>query len=59
VLQTLVSEGSAVKEGQEIIILEAMKMETKVVAPAGGTLAKFFVKPGDKVESGDPLAAIE
>ncbi len=59
VLKVLVSEGSAVKEGQEIIILEAMKMETKVVAPKNGTLAKTFVKPGDKVESGDPLAAIE
>lgn len=59
VLKVLVSEGSAVKEGQEIIILEAMKMETKVVAPKSGTLAKTFVKPGDKVESGDPLAAIE
>ena len=59
VLKVLVGEGSAVKEGQEIIILEAMKMETKVVAPKTGTLAKAFVKPGDKVESGDALAAIE
>lgn len=59
VLKVLVSEGAAVKEGQEIIILEAMKMETKVVAPRGGTFARAFVKPGDKVESGDPLAVIE
>ena len=59
VLKVLVPEGTAVKEGEEIIILEAMKMETKVVAPQDGTLAKVFVQPGDKVESGDPLAAIE
>jgi oxaloacetate decarboxylase alpha subunit len=59
VLKVLAGEGSAVKEGQEIIILEAMKMETKVVAPKGGTIAKVFVSPGDKVESGDPLAAID
>jgi len=59
VLRVLIDEGAAVKEGQEIIILEAMKMETKVVAPASGTVAKVFVGPGDKVESGDPLAAIE
>jgi oxaloacetate decarboxylase alpha subunit len=59
VLRVLASEGSTVKTGQEIIILEAMKMETKVVAPGDGTLARLFVNPGDKVESGDPLAAIE
>lgn len=59
VLKVLAAEGSAVKEGQEIIILEAMKMETKVVSPKNGKIARVFVVPGDKVESGDPLAAIE
>lgn len=59
VLKVLADEGSAVKEGQEIMILEAMKMETKVVSPKNGKIAKVFVAPGDKVESGDPLAAIE
>jgi oxaloacetate decarboxylase alpha subunit len=59
VLKVLAGEGTAVKEGQEIIILEAMKMETKVVAPKAGKLAMVFIKPGDKVESGDQLAAIE
>jgi oxaloacetate decarboxylase alpha subunit len=59
VLKVLEGEGSAVKEGQEIMILEAMKMETKVVSPKNGKIARVFVVPGDKVESGDPLAAVE
>ena len=58
VLRLLVGEGDAVKNGQEILILEAMKMETKVVSPFDGTIAQFLVQPGDKVQNGDPLVVI-
>jgi len=58
VLKLLLSEGDAVKTGQEILILEAMKMETKVVSPHDGKIARYLVKPGDKVQNGDPLVEI-
>jgi biotin carboxyl carrier protein len=59
VLRLLMSEGDAVKNGQEILILEAMKMETKVVSPFDGTIARYLVKPGDKVQNGDALVEIQ
>jgi oxaloacetate decarboxylase alpha subunit len=59
VLRLLLNEGDAVKNGDEILILEAMKMETKVVSPYDGKVAKYLVQPGDKVENGDALVVIE
>jgi biotin carboxyl carrier protein len=59
VLRFILSEGDAVKKGDEILILEAMKMETKVVSPYDGRIAKHLVQPGDKVENGDALVAVE
>ena len=58
VLKLLKNEGDPVKNGEEILILEAMKMETKVVSPHDGTIARYLVQPGDKVENGDPLVEI-
>jgi biotin carboxyl carrier protein len=58
VLRLLKNEGDPVKNGEEILILEAMKMETKVVSPHDGTIARYLVQPGDKVENGDPLVEI-
>jgi oxaloacetate decarboxylase alpha subunit len=59
VLKLLKSPGDAVKTGEEILVLEAMKMETKVVSPHEGKIAAYFVKPGDKVQNGDPLVEIQ
>ncbi len=59
VLRFILNEGDAVKKGDEILILEAMKMETKVVSPYDGKIAKYLVQPGDKVENGDALVAVE
>ena len=58
VLRFSVKDGEHVKEGQEIIVLEAMKMETPVAAPAAGVI-HFSVKQGDQVQSGHPLAEIK
>jgi oxaloacetate decarboxylase alpha subunit len=58
VLRLLLNEGDAVKSGDEILVLEAMKMETKVVSPHDGQIAQFLVQPGDKVQNGDPLVVI-
>lgn len=52
------SIGQAVKTGDPIIILEAMKMEIPVVAPEDGTVASIDVSVGDAVESGDVLATL-
>ena len=52
------SVGQAVKAGDPVIILEAMKMEIPVVAPQDGTVASIDVAVGDAVESGDSLASL-
>ncbi len=52
------SVGQAVKSGDPIIILEAMKMEIPVVAPEDGTVASIDVAVGGAVESGDVLATM-
>ena len=52
------SVGQAVKKGDNILILEAMKMEVPVVAPQDGTIASIDVAAGDAVENGDILATL-
>ncbi len=58
IFKVLIEPGQQVEEGQNIIILEAMKMETAVSAPRAGTLVEVSVKPGDAVAVGDTLATI-
>lgn len=50
--------GQALKAGDPIVILEAMKMEIPVVAPQDGTLASVNVAVGDAVENGAVLASM-
>ncbi|MCI5649295.1 MAG: biotin/lipoyl-binding carrier protein [Fusicatenibacter sp.] len=50
--------GTAVKTGDTVVVLEAMKMEIPVVAPQDGTIASINVSVGDAVESGDVLATM-
>lgn len=52
------TKGQAVKSGDTIIILEAMKMEIPVVAPQDGTVASIDVAVGDPVEAGALLATL-
>lgn len=58
VLRLSVKDGDTVAEGQEILVMEAMKMETAISAPKAGTV-KFVVKQGDQVQTGHPLAEIK
>jgi pyruvate carboxylase subunit B len=53
-----VKEGGAVKEGDVVLILEAMKMENSITSPASGTVKKINYKDGDSVQKGDVLAVI-
>ena len=48
-----VAEGEAVEEGQELFIMEVMKMEVPYEAPASGTITKLHIQEGDVVEEDD------
>ena len=50
--------GAVVKEGDALLVVEAMKMETVVSAPRSGTITDVYVHEGDKVAVGDALVAI-
>ncbi len=51
--------GAAVKRGDVVIIMEAMKMETEVRAVADGVVAKIHVAAGDAVSNGDVLISFD
>lgn len=53
-----VAPGTAVKAGDQILTLEAMKMNTIIYAPASGTLTAFCISAGDTVQEGQALAKI-
>ena len=50
-----VKEGDAVKAGQALAVMEAMKMEHTVASPSDGTVAELLYAPGDQVAEGAPL----
>jgi acetyl-CoA carboxylase biotin carboxyl carrier protein len=51
--------GSSVKEGQTLLIIEAMKTMNQIHAPRAGKVTQIFVENGQPVEYGEPLVAIE
>jgi biotin carboxyl carrier protein len=58
ILDVKVGVGQAVKRGEVLMILEAMKMENEIVAPEDGTVAAIAVSAGSSVEAGDILASL-
>jgi biotin carboxyl carrier protein len=58
VLDVLVKEGDAVKAGQSLLVMEAMKMENQIQAPFDGTVKKVFVQKGANISEGDKLIEI-
>ena len=58
ILKINVTQGQQVKEGDVIMILEAMKMENEIVATRSGTIAQIAVSKGAVVETGAVLAVI-
>lgn len=58
VLSIKVSAGDAVKEGDVLLIIEAMKMENEVVAPCDGSVQQIVASVGQMVNTGDTLITI-
>lgn len=58
ILRVDVKQGDTVKEGQILVILEAMKMENEIVAPKDGTVAQVVTSKGAVVDTGSPLVII-
>ena len=59
VLATQVKEGDAVREGQLLLILEAMKMQHRITAPFEGSVKELHVREGDQVDNGALLVLLE
>jgi pyruvate carboxylase subunit B len=59
VVSVLVAEGAEVATGQGIVVLEAMKMENEIQAEREGRVGRIHVRPGQAVETGDPLFELE
>ncbi len=59
IISILVSQGDTIEEDEEVMVLEAMKMETSVYSPAAGTVKEINVKAGDAVEEDDVLMILE
>ena len=59
VLDVFVHEGDAVKAGQHVMMLEAMKMENNIDAPKDGVIKQIRARKGDSVMEGDVLIVLE
>ena len=58
ILRVEVSQGQAVKSGQLLLVMEAMKMENEILAPRDGTVAQVLVQKGTAVDTGAPLLVL-
>ena len=58
ILKVNVTQGQAVKEGDVLCVLEAMKMENDIIAPKSGTITQVVTSKGASVSTGDPLVVI-
>ena len=58
IIEVSVKEGQAVKAGQKVAVLEAMKMENEIPAPKDGTVTEIHVHKGDSLQEGDPVVTI-
>ena len=58
IIEVSVKEGQQVKQGQKVVIIEAMKMENEIPAPKDGTMTEIHVHKGDSLQEGDPVVTI-
>lgn len=59
IIKVLVKEGEKVEDKQPIAVVEAMKMETNILATASGEVEKIFVKEGQQVKAGEMIASLK
>ena len=59
VVALLVDIGDSVVAGQPLLVLEAMKMEHQITSPHAGTVSELFVRPGQQLDSGQPLVTVD
>jgi acetyl-CoA/propionyl-CoA carboxylase biotin carboxyl carrier protein len=59
IVKVHVKAGGAVKAGDPVCVLEAMKMENEVVSPNGGEVVDLRVQPGDTVTAGQVIAIVK
>lgn len=59
VVRAVAAVGEPVKEGDALLLVESMKMEIPVLAPADGVVATLNAEPGEVVHEGDLLAVID
>jgi methylmalonyl-CoA carboxyltransferase small subunit len=55
VVKVVATAGASIQAGDSLLVLEAMKMETHIVAPLSGEIASIKVAKGDRVQTGDVL----
>ena len=58
ILKVNIQNGQAVKEGDVLVVLEAMKMENEILAPKNGTITQVLVSKGSTVDTGAPMVVI-
>ena len=58
ILKVNVAQGQSVKEGDVLVVLEAMKMENEIMAPKAGTVSQVLVSKGSSVDTGSPLVVL-
>ncbi|MBQ7566975.1 MAG: biotin/lipoyl-binding protein [Oscillospiraceae bacterium] len=58
ILRINCTQGAAVKQGDVLVVLEAMKMENEILAPRDGTVAQIAVTVGTSVDTGAPLVVL-
>lgn len=58
IIEVSVKEGQAVKAGQKVAVIEAMKMENEIAAPSDGTVTAILVSKGDSVQEGAEIVKI-
>ena len=58
ILKVNVQPGQAVKAGEVLLVLEAMKMENEIMAPKAGTVAQVLVSRGANVDTGAPMVVL-
>jgi len=59
IVKVFVEEGEEVKEGQAVLVLEAMKMQNEIKSPQPGIITKINLAAGDSVQAGSLLFSVE